>query len=438
MIIEQHYDEEVLIGLLEEAEHDTHVPGCDTCAGTMESLRDLTSALRDDSVWDERVLSESPSTQTSNMLRAFAQRTKVEDAEAATIVPKLIATPSMLQAHPEWRTAGVVRRLLAVVDEKNFSDPKLAADLAALAVEVAESLDATQYPHDTVMKLRARAWRERAYALLYIGSFPESLAALDRTNAYLGMCMVSDYDQARAQMYRALIYRELEKFGEAIAIVRQARPVFIAYGDRKRVALADGTEAAVLMAMARFSEALAIELRIAADGSLDQESRACALSNAGLCYRELSQLGEAKRVFTQAITSFEELGLFSRRTMARWGLARVLADEGRFEQALALLRELQSEFQELGMSEDVALVSLRLADILLVLQRPAQAAEFCASAMEYFRRAGLTYSQPAMTALAYLREAAEQGTLNPAKVDKVRAFFKVLPKQPDLLFAFTA
>jgi len=58
--------------------------------------------------------------------------------------------------------------------------------------------------------------------------------------------------------------------------------------------------------------------------------------------------------------------------------------------------------------------------------------------MEYFRRAGLTYSQPAMTALAYLREAAEQGTLNPAKVDKVRAFFKVLPKQPDLLFAFTA
>ena len=32
MIIEQHYDEEVLIGLLEAADRDSHVPGCETCA----------------------------------------------------------------------------------------------------------------------------------------------------------------------------------------------------------------------------------------------------------------------------------------------------------------------------------------------------------------------------------------------------------------------
>ena len=44
----------------------------------------------------------------------------------------------------------------------------------------------------------------------------------------------------------------------------------------------------------------------------------------------------------------------------------------------------------------------------------------------------------AMTALAYLREAAEQGTLSSAKVEQVRSFFKILPKQPHLLFAFSA
>src|SRR5438067_8217337 len=123
MIIEHHYDEEVLIGLLEEPDHDSHVPGCETCAGTLESLRDLTSALRDNSVWDERQLSETPAPKTTNMLRAFAERTKAEDAAAATIVPRLIAAPAMIQVHPEWRTAGVVRKLLAVVDEKNFSEP---------------------------------------------------------------------------------------------------------------------------------------------------------------------------------------------------------------------------------------------------------------------------------------------------------------------------
>ena len=59
MIIEQHYDDEVLIDLLEEAEEDTHVPVCDTCTGTLQSYRDLSSALHDNSVWDERELSET-------------------------------------------------------------------------------------------------------------------------------------------------------------------------------------------------------------------------------------------------------------------------------------------------------------------------------------------------------------------------------------------
>src|SRR6266702_3921342 len=146
MIIEQHYDEEVLIGLLEEADHDSHVPGCDTCAGTLESLRDLTSALRDNSVWDERQLSETPAPKTTNMLRAFAERTKAEDAAAGPIVAKLIAAPAMIQVHPEWRTAGVVRKLLAQLIETNSSDPKAASDLSQLAVDIAESLTASDYP----------------------------------------------------------------------------------------------------------------------------------------------------------------------------------------------------------------------------------------------------------------------------------------------------
>jgi tetratricopeptide (TPR) repeat protein len=375
------------------------------------------------------------------MLRNFAATTAAENAAARPIVEKLIAASpeqrtALLERNPQWRTAGVVRKLLARVDETNYTDPKLAADLAALAVEVAEQINPKLYPADTVMKLRAVAWRERGYALMYVGSFPEALAALDRSDECLNECAVSDYDHARAGMYRALIYREFERFSEALSIVREARPVFEAYGDRKHAALADGTEAAVLMALGRLSEALAIHLRIAADNALDHESRACALSNAGQCYLDLSQFAEAKRMFAHAVSSFEELGLVSRRAISRWWLARALSDEGSYEQALPLLVAIRSEFEELGMSEDVALVALHAADVLLILERPAEVAELCRSSIEYFAKAGLAYSQSAMTALAYLREAADQGTLSPAKVKQVRAFFKVLPKQPHLLFAY--
>ena len=55
-------------------------------------------------------------------------------------------------------------------------------------------------------------------------------------------------------------------------------------------------------------------------------------------------------------------------------------------------------------------------DALLALNRPAEVAELCRAAIEYFREAGLAYSEAAMTALAYLREAAERGTLTPAAV----------------------
>src|SRR5712692_3629058 len=172
MIIEQHYDEEVLIGLLEEAERDSHAQSCDTCAGTLESLRDLTGALRDGSVWDERPLSETPSTKTTNMLRAFAGRAKAEDAAAGLIVAKLLsASPeersALLEKNPQWRTAGVVRRLLKVIVGTNSTDPKFASDVSALAVRVAESLNTEEYPFDTILKLRATAWRERAYELYY-------------------------------------------------------------------------------------------------------------------------------------------------------------------------------------------------------------------------------------------------------------------------------
>src|SRR2546428_550152 len=145
MIIEQHYDEEVLIGLLEEPERDSHVPGCDTCAGTLESLRDLTGALRDDSVWDERQVSDKPSAKTANMLRAFAERTKAEDAAAGLIVAKLLAiTPeertALLAKNPQWRTAGGVRRLLKGVDDIHYTGPKRAADLATLSLGEGESI----------------------------------------------------------------------------------------------------------------------------------------------------------------------------------------------------------------------------------------------------------------------------------------------------------
>jgi tetratricopeptide (TPR) repeat protein len=437
MIIEQHYDEEVLIGLLEEADHDSHVPGCETCAGTLESLRDLTGALRDNSVWDERQLSETPAPKTTNMLRAFAERTKAEDAAAAAIVPRLIAAPAMIQVHPEWRTAGVVRKILAHVDKINYTDPKGAVELSTVAAEIAESIQAGYSP-EFLGKLRATAYREKAWALYFVGSFPESVAALDLADERLGLSIVAECDRAEVQLLRARVYRDLEKFEEALQLTAKTASVFRKYGNNRRAAVAEAIQSTILMQLRRFSEALAIDSRIAKDSTLDDEARALTLTRLALSFRELRRFDEGKNAYAQAIIAFERMGLVARRELARWGIAKILLDEGQHEAANLLFGELRTEFEQLGMSHDVALVSLDSAEALVALGRPSEVVELCRRAIEYFRTAGLAYGASAMTALAYLREVSERGKVTPTAVRNVREYFELLPKQPNLLFAFSA
>src|SRR5207244_10329399 len=67
--------------------------------------------------------------------------------------------------------------------------------------------------------------------------------------------------------------------------------------------------------------ALAIELRIAAAQTSNDEARAWALNNAAYCYREMSRYTDAKASYAQAITLAEKIGRVSMRAKMRWGLA---------------------------------------------------------------------------------------------------------------------
>jgi tetratricopeptide (TPR) repeat protein len=434
MIIEQHYDDEVLIGLLDEADEDTHVPACDTCSGTLESYRDLSAALHDDSVWDARELPETPAPQTTNFLRAFAERTKAEDVAAAPIIAKLVADASAIDQHPEWRTAGVVRGLLKVVDEINFTDPKGAVSISKLASNIVDAVIATG--SESYEVLRAKAWREYGWALYFVGSFQESLRALDRADEHIATRHLAECDRAEISLVRARVYRDVERFNEAVNLARESGLVFRAFGNCQRAAVAEAIEAGVLANMHRFEEAIEIESRIATDDSLDLESRASAINRSAFSLRELGRFGESKKRYAQAIAAFEELGLAEKRSMARWGLARVVMSEGQnLEAVCAMFRELRGEFADLGLCHDLALISLDEAEALLVLNRATEVVELCRQAIEYFRTEGLAYSTSAMTALAYLREAASDGTITPQAVRNVRSYIEVLPKQPHLLFA---
>ena len=107
MMVERHYDDETLLGFLEQGRSaaDEHLTACSPCHEKLESFRTITGILHEHDVWDRAEVRRDPVPGTIASLRAFADRMAFEDAAAETILPQLLAGAReawmpRLMAHP--------------------------------------------------------------------------------------------------------------------------------------------------------------------------------------------------------------------------------------------------------------------------------------------------------------------------------------------------
>ena len=439
MIIEQHYDEEVLAAFLEEpadsVSRDKHLASCGMCKNTLSSLRTTTDLLHEPAVWDPKPLSSAPRLETMAFLRGVAKTMKDEDASAEINVKQLLAGSretwaAKLDARPEWRTAGMVRRLIKAREEAVNTLPADAVQISAMAVEIAEALEATAQSRH----LQGLALYSHGYAVWYTGRVPEALVAFDRADDRLRDVGSAEFDRALVGVMRSMIYQQLERRDDALAISNAAAAVFARYADNDRFAMARTTAAITLQAAQRLREALAIHVQIAETAAVSDKWRSAALQNMGLCYVELGELDRASECLMQAIAGYERLGMMTFRSRVRWSLADVFAGQGRHFDAIALYSELRQEFEELEMANEVALLSLDMSESLLALGRHNEIGEVCKASLGYFAATGLAHTEPALRGLAYLQEAAAAGRLTPAAIRGVRAFLLAPTDQPERLF----
>jgi tetratricopeptide (TPR) repeat protein len=443
MMIEQHYDEEVLAGFLGEpidsATRDKHLAGCSLCKRTLESLRGTASLLKHGEVWERQSFSSAPRPETLAFLRGVQKTMNDEDAAAEVYIKQLLAGSRdtwapRLAEHPEWRTAGVVRKLIAATDRAIDLMPADAVEITRMAVEVAEGLPVENYPTTVVVRLRFASLFELAYAQMYTGAYVESLttiACAEASEYVIG----SEFERARLNLVRALVYRSLERRDEALLISHSTARVFQDYDDFGRYASARSAEAIILYHARRFREAVAVHTALANDIRVDPRWRASSLHNASLCYRELGDFESSIQYTLKAIEAFDRQQMVSYRVKSRWNLARLFAAQQRHEEALRILLAIQEEFRDLGMAIDVALVAVDLSESLLALNRVSEIPDACGVAMDYFRSAKLEYTEGALTALATLREAANRRTLTVAHVRDFRAYFERLPQDQHLMYA---
>src|SRR5258706_6848216 len=439
MMIEQHYDEEVLAGFLGEpidsATRDKHLASCSLCKRTLESLRGTATLLKHGEAWERQSFSSTPRPETLAFLRGVQKTMNDEDAAAELYVKHLLAGSrdawaARLAEHPEWRTAGVVRKLIAATDRYNYSSPLDAVELTRITADVAESLPSSRHRESLV----ADAWREHAYALLLIGSYGASMEAVNQADRVIAIG--SDFARARTTLMRALILRSMENWTDSAVMARAAAADFRRYGDFQKYCSARISEGIVLYDSSQYRQAIAVYAELLPfHTQMPRQTVALALHNEGLCHLEIGEFELAEGCFVKAIELFDQMQNTALRAKAHWHLARVLMRQGRYDSALRILNPLRTEFEELGMSHDLACASTDTAESLLAIGRPAEVAAMCQKAIEYFRTAGLSYSTGAMTALAFLQEAASAGSLTMPDVHDVRLFFERLPQKPSLVYA---
>jgi tetratricopeptide (TPR) repeat protein len=443
MMIEQHYDEEVLAGFLAEpidsAARDKHLAGCSLCKRTLDSLRGTASLLKEGEVWERQSFSSTPRPETLAFLRGVQKTMNDEDAVAELYVKQLLVGSRdtwapRLAEHPEWRTAGVVRKLIAATDRAIDLMPADAVEITRMAVEIADGLHVEDYPPTVVVRLRFASLFERAYAQMYTGAYVESLGTIASAEV-LERTIGSEFERARLNLVRVLVYRSLERRDEALVIAHSTARVFQDYDDFGRYASARSAEAIILYHARRFREAVAVHTTLANDDRVDPRWRASSLHNAALCYRELGDFENSILYTLKAIEAFDRQQMVSFRVKSRWNLARLFAAQQRHTEALQILPSIQEEFRALGMAIDVALVAVDSAESLLALNRVSEIPDACGVAMDYFRSANLSYTEGALMALATLREAATRMTLTAADVHDFRAYFERLPQDQHLMYA---
>jgi tetratricopeptide (TPR) repeat protein len=438
-----HFDDESLFEYVEgtspmASEIESHVSSCRQCAKEVVEQRQMLATLADSEVWQAIPATATAPRQFIVNVAAFAERARMEEESAALLCEQILSGPpawwqQRLRKSESAMTAGVVKQLLERMRALLGSSPANALQVTALAIEVANTLDVSEYPCDYVIKLRAQALRDHAYVLSFMGRYPEALDYAARSKRLFDQVPLPEYDLARLALVKSHILQNIDRIDEAAALAREAGDTFLRFGDRARYVNARITEGAVMYCGRDIERAMEIWKSVENDPALDDVGAVRVAHNIALCLSELKRPADAAEYLVRCVAQFDMLGMETERTRSRAVLGHALLVAERAPEAIPVLRQTWREFEHLDLTADAGLVALELAEALLATDQHDEVPAICRDIIAQFTRAGM--ASRAITALSFLREAVAIGQASPSIVRHVHAFLRQLPAEQPRLFA---
>lgn len=417
---------------------EDHLGACPDCAERLHFIRTVDAELADPDAWE--IAGESEDASSNQSLFDFAAKIAGEAEAAERLLRPLLKNPaafvwSNISQRRTFRTAGAVRALSRAAMDTCYSKPLHALTYADAAIAVAEALRIGEYPAHVIYDLRGTAWKDRANALRLLGRFDHANDALDRAERAFLHVPEAPLGPTITKHLRAIILYERSDFHAALQFARECSDIFARLGDTERHMNARHLEANILFQQHDYTGARTIyrEIFAHAEATNDLVWIAREARTLAHCDLELGDLTSAARYFHQSLQAFVALEQDAEVTKTRWGIASLVLRGGNWTEALRRLRAVRAEFVELQMLIDEALVVLDMMDALLALARPQEIVVIAGELVERFMKAGMLTS--ALTAFAYLREAAEAGRVTARVIEHVRQFIRRVELEPSLLFA---
>lgn len=413
---------------------EREIGNCTYCRTTFDFLSVQESELTDPDVWEPLTGSA-----TLASLRAYGAQIAAEDEEAETLLAPYLATPAKaawetLATKRRYRTGGVVRKLTAHAQGLCRQEPLDALTLADAAVSIAEALPDGLYTARAVYELRGSAWRARANALNFLGRFDEALDDCRRAERAYRELRSPGLGLATVAYLRGCILFEQQRYAEALQSAETAEHGFSHLGQDERQMWAVNLRANIAFEQRQLDAATALFGRVYEYGEAlrDPGWIARGAHALGNCHLERGDLAEASMHFHVALKLFREIGERTEVTRAEWGIALAFVRSNVVGEGIRRLRNVIVAFARAGMVTDAGLAGLDLADALLTSGDTREIAALASHLFEVFTSHGMLTG--ALTALAFLREAAAGGTLTPSDIGAVRAFLRRAERQPRLPF----
>lgn len=441
---ESHLSEETLMdyaddpaSVADRSSVEEHLSGYSECWSAVDTYRQIASAMGDEETWWAAEVWEDHG---ASAVRDFVARIEAEDSEADRLLDPFLDSPYLfLKANIARRkrchTGGVVRLLCNTARDQVDRDPPFALALAETACVIADSLPDDYYPAAAVNELRGTAWKEYSTACRVSQRFEAAYDALARAERAYRRTIDPDMSLATVSLTRALVLWEQERYTEALPLARWAAAEFSRLRRTVKYFEAKEAEATILHRMGDVDAACetyraAFEL---ADELADAEMKARAARNLGIAHRDRGDIGMASKYLLVALQLYESLEMRALVVITRWSIARLSLAAGNASDAARRLPEIVADLTALEMRADAAYAHLDLVQALLALGQFEELESVCSDLFAFFRHSQMMTG--AMTAAAFLKDAAAARSLTPRLIDHVRKYLAELARTPTLAFA---